>query len=85
MFKTEVKIDGMMCGMCEAHIADAIRKAFPEAAKVSVSRGKGTATFLTKERKTDEIVKCIIEQTGYTFISSSCEPYEQKGFFSRFK
>ena len=27
MIKTTMKIDGMMCGMCEAHICDAIRKA----------------------------------------------------------
>ena len=25
MFETTVKIDGMMCGMCEAHVNDAIR------------------------------------------------------------
>jgi len=27
MIKTVLKIDGMMCGMCEAHICDAIRNA----------------------------------------------------------
>ena len=25
MYETKVKIDGMMCGMCESHINDAIR------------------------------------------------------------
>ena len=29
MTKTVLKIDGMMCGMCESHVNDAIRKAFP--------------------------------------------------------
>ena len=28
MTKTTLKIDGMMCGMCESHVNDAIRKAF---------------------------------------------------------
>lgn len=28
MVKTILKIDGMMCGMCEAHINDCIRRAF---------------------------------------------------------
>ena len=28
MTKTTLSIDGMMCSMCEAHINDAIRKAF---------------------------------------------------------
>ena len=26
MIKTTLKIDGMMCGMCEAHMNDLIRK-----------------------------------------------------------
>lgn len=28
MFKITVGIEGMACGMCEAHINDAVRKAF---------------------------------------------------------
>ena len=28
MIQTTLKIDGMMCGMCESHINDAIRKDF---------------------------------------------------------
>lgn len=28
MIKTTVGIDGMMCGMCESHVNDAIRKSF---------------------------------------------------------
>ena len=31
MVKTTLQIDGMMCGMCEAHICDTIRKAVPKA------------------------------------------------------
>ena len=26
MYQTTLKIDGMMCGMCESHINDTIRK-----------------------------------------------------------
>ena len=29
MYQTTVGVDGMMCGMCEAHVNDAVRKAFP--------------------------------------------------------
>ena len=29
MLKIMVQVDGMMCGMCEAHVNDAICKAFP--------------------------------------------------------
>ena len=28
MVKTIVKVEGMMCGMCESHVNDAIRAAF---------------------------------------------------------
>ena len=33
MIKTVVKIEGMACGMCEAHINDTIRKLYPSAKK----------------------------------------------------
>ena len=36
MTKTTLKIDGMMCGMCESHMNDAIRNAF-NVKKVSLS------------------------------------------------
>ena len=39
MIKTIVSVDGMACGMCEAHINDAIRAAFP-VKKVTSSRAK---------------------------------------------
>ena len=48
MIKTTVKIDGMMCAMCEAHICETIRKAVPDAKKVSASKGKKEAGFLTE-------------------------------------
>ena len=47
MIQTIVKVEGMMCGMCEAHVNDAIRKAVP-AKKVTSSHKKGeTETPLT--------------------------------------
>ena len=29
MLKITAKVDGMMCGMCESHINDAVRRVFP--------------------------------------------------------
>ena len=34
MTKYTVKVDGMQCGMCEAHVNDTVRKAFPNVKKV---------------------------------------------------
>ena len=47
MTKTILKIDGMMCGMCEAHVNDAIRKIIPNAQKVKSSHTKGKSSFVT--------------------------------------
>ena len=40
MIKTTLKIDGMMCGMCEAHMNDVIRKNF-KVKKVTSSAKSG--------------------------------------------
>ena len=48
MIQTTVKVSGMACSMCEAHINDAIRAAFP-VEKVSSSHSKGETVILSKE------------------------------------
>ncbi len=83
MYKVTANIDGMMCGMCEAHVADTIRKAFPDAKKVSASRKHGEATFLTEQEIDREKLKQAIEATGYTCVSVSIEPYQKRGLFGR--
>ena len=40
MVKITLEVEGMACGMCEAHVNDAIRKAFP-VKKVTSSHTKG--------------------------------------------
>lgn len=83
MYKVIAKIEGMMCGMCEAHIADTIRRAFPDAKKVSASRKHGEATFLSEREIDRERLRQAIEATGYTFVSASAEPYRKRGLFGR--
>ena len=83
MKKITVKIDGMMCGMCEAHICDTIRRAFPDAKKVSASVKSGEATFLSDGAVDEEKLKKAISDTGYTFVSVSSEEYKKRGLFGR--
>lgn len=64
MLKITLKIDGMMCGMCEAHINDAIRSHFP-AKKVSSSRRKGETVFYMAEAPDMERLQAILHETGY--------------------
>lgn len=81
MTKTVVKIEGMACSMCEAHISDTIRKSFPDAKKVTASHKKGEASFVTEDVPEEDTLKKAIEETGYTFVSSESEPYVKKGLF----
>ena len=81
MIKTTMKIDGMMCGMCEAHVCDAIRKAIPAARKVVASRSKKEASFLTEEAVAEDRLKVAIDATGYTCLGIESIPYEKKGLF----
>ena len=46
MIQTTLKIDGMMCAMCESHINDAVRQAVP-VKKVSSSHSKGETVILS--------------------------------------
>ena len=48
MNQITVKISGMACSMCEAHINDTIRTAFP-VEKVSSSHSKGETVILSQE------------------------------------
>ena len=83
MKKVIVQIEGMMCGMCEGHICDTIRREFPDAKKVSASKNKSEATFVTDGDISEESLKAVIENTGYHFQSMKVEPYVKKGLFRR--
>ena len=79
MTKTTLNIEGMMCGMCEAHVNDAIRKAF-QVEKVSSSHSKNQTEIISKEPLDEELIKTTIAATGYTLKGIQSAPYEKKGF-----
>ena len=81
MIKTTVKIDGMMCSMCEAHIQDVIRKSVSGAKKVSASHSRGEASFLSEEAPDAAALNAAIDATGYTCLGVESAPYERKGLF----
>lgn len=80
MLKITVRVDGMMCGMCENHINDAVRKAFP-VKKVTSSHAKGETVILTETDIPEEALRAAIDQTGYEVLGVKTEPYEKKGLF----
>ena len=72
MIKTTLKIDGMMCGMCESHMNDVIRKNF-KIKKVTSSARDGETVIISEKK--------VIHEIGYEMTGSSNEPYEKKGLF----
>ena len=80
MQKITLKIDGMACGMCEAHINDVIRREF-NIKKVSSSYKRGETILLADEIPDEDKLKKAIADTGYSLISVSLEPYKKIGLF----
>ena len=80
MWKITVQVDGMMCGMCESHVNDAVRRAFP-VKKVTSSHTKGQTVILTETDISEDALRAAIGQTGYEVLGVTREPYEKKGLF----
>lgn len=84
MIKTTVKVDGMMCGMCESHVNDAVRKVF-QVDKVTSSHNKGETVIISEKPVDEAKLKTAISATGYEVKGISSEAYEKKkGLFSFF-
>ena len=80
MVKIILDVEGMACGMCEAHVNDAVRRAFP-VKKVSSSHAKGKTEIISEEPLDEEKLKAAVSATGYTVTGVKSQPYEKKGFF----
>ena len=74
-------VEGMACSMCEAHVNDAVRKAFP-VKKVTSSHSKGQTQILCENRLDEDALRGAISATGYQVLSIQSAPYEKKGLFS---
>lgn len=82
MEKITVKIDGMMCGHCEAHVNDTF-KAKADIKSVKSDHEKKESVIITENPLTDDEIIAIVKETGYDFLGIEREPYEEKkGFFS---
>ena len=72
----------MACSMCEAHINDAVRKAFP-VKTVTSSRSKKETTVLTETELDEDALRAAISATGYEVGEIRKEPWAKKGLFGR--
>ncbi len=67
MIRTVIKVDGMMCGMCETHINEAVRKHLP-VKKVKANRRKKEVLIESEAELDRDLLKKTIDETGYTFL-----------------
>lgn len=83
MIETTVKINGMMCGMCEAHINNTIRSQFA-VKKVSSSHTRGQAVIRSEAPLDEAALREAIAKTGYEAVEITAKPMEKGGLFAHF-
>lgn len=64
MVKVTVNVEGMMCGHCEAHVNEAIKKAFGVEDVVS-SHENNTTVFTAPEKVDEDKIRQTIKDAGY--------------------
>ncbi len=82
MYQITVGVEGMACEMCEAHVNEAVHKAFA-VKKVTSSHGKKQTVILSETPLSEAEVRKTIDATGYQTTSFACASYEKKGFFAK--
>lgn len=81
MVQIRLKVDGMMCGMCESHVNDTIRSAFP-VKKVTSSHAKGETIILSENALSEESLRSAVEKLGYRVEGYDCQPYQPRGLLA---
>ena len=78
MVKITAQVEGMRCGMCEAHVNDVVRRAFA-VKKVSSSHARGADGHTRGQDIDDGRLRKVIHDTGYEVTSITREPLRAKG------
>ncbi len=79
MIRTIVSVEGMACGMCEAHVNEAVRNHF-KVKKVESSHSEKKTEILSEDRLDEAELRKVIEDTGYTVKGVTEETVEKKKF-----
>ena len=67
MNQKTLKIEGMMCGHCEATVKTALEEV-PGVSQAQVSHEKGTAVVTLTAEVADEVLKTAVEAKDYKVI-----------------
>ena len=84
MIRITVRVDGMMCGMCEAHINDAVRRSLP-VKRVTSNHKKRTAVLLAEQDIADSRIEAVIKDSGYTCLGITREEEKLRGLAALFR
>ena len=82
MKKITLSVDGMMCGMCEAHVNNAVRKA-ATVSKVTSSHSTGKTEIWYEGDVDVEAIKSAVSEEGYKVPEVKEGEEEKKGFFAK--
>ncbi len=82
MFKTTVGVDGMMCGMCEAHMNNAVRNNF-KIKKVESSHTKGITVIVSADEIDREKLTEVTSSLGYKITSFKTEQEQKRRLFGK--
>ena len=80
MVKTTIKINGIMCNNCVAHINETIKNEF-DINKVTTSKENGTSEIISDNELSEEKLREVISREGYEVTEVTSEPYEKKRLF----
>ena len=80
MVKTTIKINGIMCNNCVAHINETIKNEF-DINKVTTSKDNGMSEVISNKELSEEKLREIISREGYEVTEVTSEPYEKKRLF----
>lgn len=64
-YEYHLTIDGMMCGMCEAHVNNIVYKNFPQVKKVKSRARKNQTKIISLVPLDLDELKNKIDETGY--------------------
>ena len=78
--RVTIQVGGMMCGMSEAHINEAVRRSF-RVKKVTSSHNRGETVILTGGPIHEEKLRRVVRDTGHEMGAITQIPYEKKPVF----
>ena len=89
MLQYILKINGMACSMCEAHVNDAIRQNF-KVKRIRSSHAKGQCELTAEQELDEQKLKAVLQGIGYELQSVEKTTAPEKGsanggFFARLK